>query len=115
MRALMKIHSVVLRGGKQFEGGNAIQQKLHGSSQIGMLQNFFSAFRKYCQKQTREWPLDDSGPHLMTDYFSQVQMTQLQMLRDAYYSYLQGSWIRVHYTKNTIQSTAWIYPGVIHS
>lgn len=74
----MKIHSVILRGGKQFEGGNAIQQKLHGSSQFGMLQNFFSAFRKYCQKQTREWPLDDSGPHLLTEYFSQVQMTQLQ-------------------------------------
>lgn len=37
----MKIHSVVLRGGKQFEGSKS----------------------------------DDSGPHLMTEYFSQVQMT----------------------------------------
>jgi len=42
----MKINSVVLRGGKQcegkqFEGGNAIEQKLHGSSQFGMLQTSF--------------------------------------------------------------------------
>jgi len=47
----MKIHSVVLRGGKQFEGGNAIEQKLHGSSQFGMLQNFFFGVRKYCQNR----------------------------------------------------------------